>query len=302
MRPAPAIFPSSNSFDRPLTGGLARYNLSNSTEISEDTDERADGSDVWETLAGQIAGKKTLRQALRSFKQRAARHHRFPRLQGCRNRHGSWVNAVFSPFFQWAGDEQIDLFPVICNLADKKWVDEFALVAEWTHRCFLIANGPIPAEEGKAVGPLDPGQKTTLEAMIEFGPVTVLNWNAMESRNHQGNGLEQSPARFVRQATHSPRASRAGASLLNGVEGDRVQWVTISQAASSELQKKAGQGARRLSKPTLFTAPEALDRTYPCLKSMVHCHAGRRTARRAVTHAGPSRNRARHASCRLCRR
>ena len=34
---------------------------------------------------------------------------------------GSWVNAVFAPFFQWAGNEQTDLFPVICNLAVKEW-------------------------------------------------------------------------------------------------------------------------------------------------------------------------------------
>jgi len=85
---------------------------------------------------------------------------------------GSWVNAVFAPFFHWAGDDQIDLFPVICNLADKHWVDEFALVADWTHKCFLVADGPIPAKRAKAIGPLDPGQKITLDAVIEFGAVT----------------------------------------------------------------------------------------------------------------------------------
>lgn len=85
---------------------------------------------------------------------------------------GSWVNALFVPFFQWAGAEETDLFPVICNLAVKEWLDEFALVAEWTHRCFLVANGPLPANRAKTVGPLDPGQKATLSAVIEFGPVT----------------------------------------------------------------------------------------------------------------------------------
>src|SRR5689334_5157295 len=85
---------------------------------------------------------------------------------------GSWVNALFVPFFQWAGAEEIDLFPVICNLAVKEWLDEFALVAEWTHRCFLIADRLLPASRARAVGPLDPGQKATLSAVIEFGPVT----------------------------------------------------------------------------------------------------------------------------------
>lgn len=85
---------------------------------------------------------------------------------------GSWVNSLFVPFFQWANADQNDLFPVICNLAVKEWLDEFALVAEWTHKCFLVANGPIPPKRAKAVGPLDPGQKDTLGAVIEFGPVT----------------------------------------------------------------------------------------------------------------------------------
>jgi hypothetical protein len=85
---------------------------------------------------------------------------------------GSWVNALFGPFFQWAGSEETDLFPVICNLAVKEWVDEFALVAEWTHRCFLVAHCPLPAKRARVVGPLDPGQKATLSAVLEFGPVT----------------------------------------------------------------------------------------------------------------------------------
>lgn len=85
---------------------------------------------------------------------------------------GSWVNAMFVPFFQWASDEEIDLFPVIANLTVKEWADEFALVADWTHRCFLIGSGKSPLKRAKAVGPLDPGQKTTLSAVIEFGPVT----------------------------------------------------------------------------------------------------------------------------------
>ena len=50
--------------------------------------------------------------------------------------------------------------------------DEFALVADWTHRCFLIGSGPPPLKRARAVGPLDPVQKTTLTAVIQFGPVT----------------------------------------------------------------------------------------------------------------------------------
>lgn len=85
---------------------------------------------------------------------------------------GSWVNALFVPFFQWAGSEGTDIFPVVCNLAVPEWLDEFALVAEWTHRCFLIASGKLPAMRARAIGPLDPGQVATLNAVSELGPVT----------------------------------------------------------------------------------------------------------------------------------
>jgi hypothetical protein len=84
----------------------------------------------------------------------------------------SWVNALFTPFFQWAGSDEIDLFPVIANLAVREWVDEFALVADWTHRCFLIGSGVCPLKRARAVGPLDPGQRTTLTAVLQLGPTT----------------------------------------------------------------------------------------------------------------------------------
>jgi hypothetical protein len=84
----------------------------------------------------------------------------------------SWINALFVPFFQWASEEEYDLFPIICNLEDKRWIDEFALVAEWSHRCFLIANGKIPVAKAKAIGPLDSGQRVTMNAVAELGPVT----------------------------------------------------------------------------------------------------------------------------------
>lgn len=97
---------------------------------------------------------------------------------------GSWINAVFAPLFQWMSDEQVDLFPVICNLIDKAWVDEFALVADWTHKCFLVGDGSASPQKAKAVGPLDLAQVTTLRAVAQFGPVTGAE---LERRWDQGS-------------------------------------------------------------------------------------------------------------------
>src|ERR1022692_2723943 len=84
---------------------------------------------------------------------------------------GSWVNAMLVPFFRWAADERNDLFPLICN-AQEGWLDDLALVAGWTHQCYLVAQGGIPPQRAVLIGSLDPGQQTTLEALLELHEAT----------------------------------------------------------------------------------------------------------------------------------
>lgn len=84
---------------------------------------------------------------------------------------GSWVNATLVPFFRWAADERNDLFPVICN-AQEGWLDDLILVADWTHQCYLVAQGEVPPQKAVLVGSLDPGQQATLEAVLELNEVT----------------------------------------------------------------------------------------------------------------------------------
>lgn len=98
---------------------------------------------------------------------------------------GSWVNAMFTPFFQWVSTEETDLFPIICN-AQVEWLDELALVADWTHCCFIVASGPIPPQKAKLVGPLDSGQRSTLEAVLHFRETT----GADLERNNKGEKVK----------------------------------------------------------------------------------------------------------------
>jgi hypothetical protein len=83
---------------------------------------------------------------------------------------GSWVNAALVPLVRWAADERNDLFPVILN-ARREWLDDLTLVAEFTHQCYLVAEGDPPCR-AMLVGSLDPGQRTTLEALLELQEVT----------------------------------------------------------------------------------------------------------------------------------
>jgi hypothetical protein len=84
---------------------------------------------------------------------------------------GSWVNATLVPFFRWAADERNDLFPVICNAQDN-WLDDLTLVADWTHQCYLVAQGKDVPQKAVLIGSLDPGQQATLDALLELHEAT----------------------------------------------------------------------------------------------------------------------------------
>lgn len=85
---------------------------------------------------------------------------------------GSWANTMLVPLYRRAVEDQMDFFPVLANIAPD-CIDDLLLVAEWNHQCYLhaeIAKG----EPTKAVllGSLDPGQASTLRAVLEHGEVT----------------------------------------------------------------------------------------------------------------------------------
>lgn len=84
---------------------------------------------------------------------------------------GSWLNAAFVPLVRWAADDRNDLFPVVCN-ALPEVLEELSLVANWTHTCFLAAEGPVPPTRATLVGTLDLAQRATLEAVVGLGVAT----------------------------------------------------------------------------------------------------------------------------------
>lgn len=85
---------------------------------------------------------------------------------------GSWINAMIVPLHRRAAQPEIDLFPVLCN-ASEDWIDDLELLAKWTHQCFLVADKcTLPPRRARLIGILDPGQRTTLDAVLSFGEVT----------------------------------------------------------------------------------------------------------------------------------
>lgn len=85
---------------------------------------------------------------------------------------GSWISAMLIQLLRWAAEAQIDLFFVLCNLNDTDFIDELRYVANHARAVFLLATGKAPWRKATVVGPLDPGQKATLAAVVKAGQVT----------------------------------------------------------------------------------------------------------------------------------
>jgi hypothetical protein len=122
-------------------------------------------------LAGKLPGKKDYARLCELLSEAGSGTVVYLDFTGVEFVSGSWINAALVPLLAWAADERNDLFPAICNAKDE-WLDELALVAKYTHTCFLVAQGPIPPRRAALVGLLDPGQRATLAALVELQAVT----------------------------------------------------------------------------------------------------------------------------------
>jgi len=90
---------------------------------------------------------------------------------------GSWINSMIVPFFKWAAQTENDVFPIFYNV-DKEWLDEFRLVAQWNHQCFLIARASsFPPKQVQIVGFLESAQRISLHAVLAEGEVTGAELN-----------------------------------------------------------------------------------------------------------------------------
>ncbi|CAN5538287.1 hypothetical protein BH11PLA2_BH11PLA2_16510 [soil metagenome] len=83
---------------------------------------------------------------------------------------GSWLNEALVPLLRWSADERNDLYPVLQGL-DEATLEELAFVAVATNTQFLALER-LSSTRAVLIGTLDPGQRTTLEALMEFPEVT----------------------------------------------------------------------------------------------------------------------------------
>jgi hypothetical protein len=123
-------------------------------------------------LTGRVLGKKHFAKACELLAEAAPGELVILDFSGVDRVNGSWVNAMVVPLIQWMANERNNFFPVIQN-AQKDWLDEFRLVADWYHLGLLVATDHRePPCRAALVGPLDPGQRATLDAVLEYGEVT----------------------------------------------------------------------------------------------------------------------------------
>jgi hypothetical protein len=129
------------------------------------------GKEFGPRLQGKLPAKKAFARLCDLLSEASAGSVIFLDFAGVDLVSGSWINAALVPLLAWAADEQNDLFPAICNVKEEM-LDELALVAKYTHTCFLVSSGPIPPRRAVLVGLLDPGQRSTLDALLKLQAVT----------------------------------------------------------------------------------------------------------------------------------
>ncbi len=126
---------------------------------------------MWPSPAREVAREAGLCAPLRALVCSLTRLSRFPRFCWGGTRFRLLDQCGSCALLAWAADERNDLFPVIWN-ATEDMLDELALVAKFTHTCFVVAEGPLPPRRASVIGPLDPGQRATLEALVVLQAVT----------------------------------------------------------------------------------------------------------------------------------
>jgi hypothetical protein len=85
---------------------------------------------------------------------------------------GSWISAMLIQLLRWAANPEIELFFVLCNIQDNDFIDELGYVANHARVVFLVASGNASSASAIVVGPLEPGQRETLSAVVKAGQVT----------------------------------------------------------------------------------------------------------------------------------
>lgn len=129
-------------------------------------------ADFGNQLIGRVLGKKHFAKACELLAEAASGEIVILDFKGVDRVNGSWLNAMIVPLVQWMADERNNFFPVIQN-AGADWLDELQLVADWYHFGFLVATDHLePPRRADLVGPLDPAQRATLNAVLEYGEVT----------------------------------------------------------------------------------------------------------------------------------
>jgi len=85
---------------------------------------------------------------------------------------GSWANTMLVPLYRRVAEDQIDLFPVLTNIAPD-YLDDLLLVADWNHQCYLHAEKKgNDLARAVLIGSLDSVQAETLKTVLEYGEVT----------------------------------------------------------------------------------------------------------------------------------
>lgn len=123
-------------------------------------------------LQGRVFGRKHFAQVCEYLANASQGEIVFLDFQGVEHITGSWINSMIVPLFRWSCDGQNNLFPILCNI-HMAWLDEFRLIADWNHQCYLLVSDvKEPPGSAQLIGSLESVQKKSLEVVLQEGRVT----------------------------------------------------------------------------------------------------------------------------------
>jgi hypothetical protein len=123
-------------------------------------------------LQGRLLGRKHFGQVCGMLADSPTGEMVVLDFQGVEMMTGSWANEMIVPLYTWAADPRNDFFPVLRNLRSG-WDEELQLLAGWNQQCYLWAKGrEARPRRAVLIGPLDPAQRKTLEAVLRSKQIT----------------------------------------------------------------------------------------------------------------------------------
>jgi len=171
-------------------------------------------------------------------------------LQGVDDVSASWIAAALVPLLSWAALPEHELYPVIVGVVadERKWPDEFELVAERSGVVFLVRGDP-PDSGTRMVGDLDQILLQTLRAVQIHGEVTGAELKRLHPDQPIGPSAWNNRLKDLHTKRLLRRVTRGREQIYSVVSEVNLDGATGPGVADQQLPTPDAEGGTGLPAP-----------------------------------------------------